>query len=62
MKLIDDLWFKRRDLISDGFDESLGYISKIIPMKIHQFRTGMKCWTWKIPKKWTRNCSKKSQN
>jgi len=55
MKLIDDLWFKRRDLISDGFDESLEYISKIIPMKIHQFRTGMKCWTWKIPKKWTVN-------
>ena len=55
MKLIDDLWFKRRDIISDGFDESLEYISKIVPMKIHQFRTGMKCWTWEIPKKWTVN-------
>ena len=29
IKLINDLWFKRRDIVSDGFDESLDYISKI---------------------------------
>lgn len=53
MKLINDLWFKRRDIISDGFDESLDYISKIIPLKIHKIPTGTKCWTWTVPEKWT---------
>ncbi|KPK42859.1 MAG: hypothetical protein AMJ78_00925 [Omnitrophica WOR_2 bacterium SM23_29] len=52
-KLINDLWFKRRDIISDGFDESLEYISKIIPLKVHEISTGTKCWTWTIPEKWT---------
>lgn len=51
--LIRDLWFKRRDIISDGFDESLEYISKIIPLKIYEIPTGKRCWTWTIPKKWT---------
>ncbi|KKQ21361.1 MAG: aminopeptidase domain-containing protein [Parcubacteria group bacterium GW2011_GWA2_37_10] len=53
MKLINDIWFKRRDIISDGFRESLKYISKIIPLKIHKIPTGAKCWTWIIPDKWT---------
>lgn len=53
MQLIHDLWFKRRDLISDGFDESLEYISKIIPFKIHEIPTGTECWTWRVPNKWS---------
>jgi aminopeptidase-like protein len=53
MKLINDLYFKRRDIISDGFDESLDYISKIIPLKIHKIPSGTKCWTWIIPEKWS---------
>lgn len=53
MKLINDLWFKRRDIISDGFSDSLEYISKIIPLKIHKIPTGTKCWTWTVPEKWT---------
>ena len=53
IKLIKDLWFKRRDIISDGFDESLKYISKIIPLKIHKIPSGTKCWTWKVPEKWS---------
>jgi aminopeptidase-like protein len=53
MKLIEDLWFKRRDIISDGYDESLEYISKIIPLKIHEIPSGTKCWTWTVPEKWT---------
>lgn len=52
-KLIEDIWFKRRDIISDGFDESLVYISKIIPLKIHEIPTGTKCWTWTVPEKWS---------
>lgn len=50
--LIKDLYFTRRDLISDGYDEALAYISKIIPLKIHSIPSGTKCWTWTVPKKW----------
>lgn len=53
LKLIKDLLFKRRDIVSDGFDESLNYISKIIPLKIHKISSGTKCWTWKVPEKWS---------
>lgn len=53
LKLINDIWFKRRDIISDGFDESLDYISKIIPLKVHKIPTGTKCWTWVVPEKWS---------
>ena len=40
VELINALWFKRRDIISDGFDESLKYISKIIPLKIYKISSG----------------------
>lgn len=53
MKLINDLWFKRRDIVSDGFDESLDYISRVIPLKIHKIPSGTKCWTWIVPEKWS---------
>ena len=53
MRTINDLWFKRRDIVSDGFDDSLNYISKIIPLKIHKIPSGTKCWTWMVPEKWS---------
>jgi len=53
IKFIKDLWFKRRDLISEGYDESLDYISKIIPLEIHKIPCGKKCWTWVVPDKWS---------
>ena len=53
MELINDLWFKRRDIVSDGYDESLDYISKTIPLKIHEIPSGTKCWTWIVPEKWS---------
>lgn len=53
IKIIEDLWLKRRDIVSDGFDESLEYLSKIIPLKIHKVPSGTKCWTWTVPEKWT---------
>lgn len=55
MKLINHIWSKRRDLISQGFDESLDYISKIIPLKVHKIPSGTKCWTWTVPEKWEVN-------
>ena len=53
LKLINDIWFLRRDIVSDGFDKSLEYISKIIPLKIHKVPSGTRCWTWIIPEKWS---------
>lgn len=55
IKLIEDLWYKQRNLVSDEYEESLQYISKIIPLKIHEVPSGTKCWTWVIPEKWTAN-------
>ena len=52
MKIINDLYPMQRNLVSDGFDESLDYISKIIPLEIHKIPTGTKCWTWIVPEKW----------
>jgi aminopeptidase-like protein len=65
MKTIKDIWFTRRDLISDGFDEAANYLkrqaeksaresknSKSISVKIHEIPTGTKCWTWTVPDKW----------
>jgi len=53
LKLINDVWFFRRDIVSDGFDDALKYISKIIPLKIHKISSGTKCWTWRVPEKWS---------
>jgi len=55
IKLIEDLWRKQRNLVSEEYEESLQYISKIIPLKIHEIPSGTKCWTWTIPEKWTAN-------
>lgn len=52
MELINDIWFKPRNLVSDDYDESLKYISKIIPLKIHEIPSGTQCWTWVVPEKW----------
>lgn len=51
-KIIDDLWFEKRDIISDGFDNALSYISKLIPLSIFKIPTGTECWSWIIPPKW----------
>lgn len=52
MRLIKDIWFKRRDIISEGFAQSLRSISKLVPLKIHQIPSGTKCWTWTVPEQW----------
>lgn len=53
MKLINDLWYKQRNLVSDDYEEALNYISNIIPLEIHEIPSGTRCWTWTIPEKWT---------
>lgn len=53
MNILKALWYKRRDIVSDGYDESLRYLSEILPVKTHEYPTGSMCWTWTIPEKWT---------
>ena len=51
--LINELWFLRRDIVSDGFDQALHRLAEEIPMHIHAYPSGEPCWTWRVPEKWT---------
>ena len=51
--LLDELWYLRRDIISDGFDQALDRLAQEIPMTIHRIPSGTECWTWIVPEKWT---------
>lgn len=53
MELIEELWFLKRDLISDDYDRALARLADEIPMTIHEVPTGTKVWTWTVPEKWT---------
>ncbi|MBN1147661.1 MAG: DUF4910 domain-containing protein [Anaerolineales bacterium] len=60
LELIEELWFLKRDIVSDDFDRALERLAQEIPgrhetpgMKIHHYPTGEPCWTWRIPEKWT---------
>jgi aminopeptidase-like protein len=55
MELINELWFLKRDLVSDDFDYALNRLAHELDgrMTIHEYPTGEQCWTWKIPEKWT---------
>jgi aminopeptidase-like protein len=53
LDLIRELWFLRRDIVSDGFDRALQRLAQEVPMTIHEYHTGEPCWTWRVPEKWT---------
>jgi aminopeptidase-like protein len=54
LELIEELWFLKRDIVSDGFDRALGRLAQEIPsMQVHYYPSGKTCWTWRIPEKWT---------
>ncbi|MGD9093599.1 MAG: DUF4910 domain-containing protein [Anaerolineales bacterium] len=53
IELIDELWWLKRDIVSDDFDRALYRLAEEVPMEIHEFPTGRQCWTWQIPEKWT---------
>jgi len=56
MELIDELWFLKRDIVSDDFDRALYRLAEEAGnerMTIHTYPTGEPCWTWRIPEKWT---------
>ncbi len=54
-QIIDDLYLLNRSLISDDYDRAIAYIDDLLGMKIHEYASGTKCWTWEIPQKWTVN-------
>jgi aminopeptidase-like protein len=52
INLINELWFLKRDIVSDDFDRALARLARELPMSIAEYPTGMRCWTWTIPEKW----------
>jgi aminopeptidase-like protein len=56
MELVDELWFLKRDIVSDDLDRALYRLAEELDderMTIHKYPTGEQCWTWSIPEKWT---------
>lgn len=53
MSLLKKIWALPRHIVSDGYDQALREIDKIIPLKIHQIASNSQCWTWIVPKKWS---------
>src|SRR5512137_2089164 len=55
IELIDELWYLKRDLVSDGYDRALYRLAQELDgqMIIHEYPTGEPCWTWRVPEKWT---------
>lgn len=53
MELIDELWFLKRDILSDEYDRALTRLAAEIPLTIHEVPSGTKVWTWTVPEKWT---------
>jgi len=49
MEAINVLFKEKRDLVSQGFKNSLGYISHFIPLRYHEWKSGEKIETWTIP-------------
>ncbi len=53
LNLINELWYLKRDLVSEDFDRSLFRLADEVSMTIHEYPTGENCWTWRIPEKWS---------
>jgi aminopeptidase-like protein len=51
--LIDELWFLKRELVSDDYDRALARLADQVPMTIHEYPSGTPVWTWTVPEKWT---------
>ena len=53
MDLIHELWFLKRDIVSDDYDRALYRLAQVVPMDINEYPTGEPCWSWTVPEKWT---------
>jgi aminopeptidase-like protein len=52
-ELIEELWFLKRDILSDDYDRALARLAEELPMTIHEVPSGANVWTWTVPEKWT---------
>ncbi len=52
-QMIDGLWHLPRHIVSDGYDSALRALAGQVPMTIHEYPSGMECWSWLVPEKWT---------
>lgn len=52
MNVIKKLWKYDRHMISNGYDQALFELSKIMYLKITEIQSGEYCSTWKVPNKW----------
>lgn len=51
--LLSELYPLRRDIISEGYDQALELLAHHAPFKVHRFESGSRCWSWRVPEKWT---------
>ena len=51
-KLFDDLWLLNRSITGNGVRKTHKIISKIIPLKTFEFKSGSRFNDWIIPKEW----------
>jgi len=51
--IVERLCRERRDLVSQGYDNALGYLSGLLPeLEIHGYPSGTEVWNWIIPDRW----------
>jgi len=53
LDLINELWFLKREIVSDDFDRALSRLAEELPITIHEYPSGTPVWTWTVPEKWT---------
>jgi len=55
MDLLSELFYLDRSLLADDNEKALSLIAEYVPLKIHRFKSGTKCFDWTIPQKWKLN-------
>jgi aminopeptidase-like protein len=55
MRMLNKLYKLNRTLLSDDNEKALQILQSKMSLKIHRFKSGTKCFDWKIPKKWKVN-------
>jgi aminopeptidase-like protein/aminoglycoside N3'-acetyltransferase len=51
-EMIGALWRLPRDIVSDGYDAALSALARQVPTTVHEFPSGLECWSWIVPEKW----------